>query len=53
MPVAEAVYVPFFAQMINEEGTFVPNPPTEAGAAAMLSELKRWARALQPMRQPA
>jgi hypothetical protein len=48
----EGVYIPFFTQMINEEGRFVPNPPTEAGAATMLAELKKWARALQPMRQP-
>jgi NAD(P)H-dependent FMN reductase len=53
VPVVEAVNVPFFARMIDEEGKFVPNPPTEAGAKAMLSELKRWARALHPMRQPA
>jgi NAD(P)H-dependent FMN reductase len=52
VPLPEAVNVPFFAQMINADGKFVPNPPTEAGAAAMLSELKKWARALRPMRQP-
>jgi NAD(P)H-dependent FMN reductase len=52
VPLVEAVNVPFFVQMISED-RFAPNPPTEAGAAAMLAELKKWANALKPMRQPA
>jgi NAD(P)H-dependent FMN reductase len=53
VPLAEGVYVPFFTQMISEDGRFMPNQPTEAGAAAMLSELKRWALSLESMRRPA
>lgn len=52
VPVTEAVYVPFFAQMISDD-RFMPNPPTETGAALMLAELKKWATALKPLHPPA
>jgi len=51
VPIVEAVNVPFFAHMISD-GRFMPNPPTETGAGLMLAELKKWAAALKPMRQP-
>jgi NAD(P)H-dependent FMN reductase len=52
VPMVEAVNIPFFSQMISD-GRFMPNPPTETGAGLMLAELKKWAGALRPMRQPA
>lgn len=51
MPMFEAVSIPFFAQHIDKEtGTFGPPQVQVDAAAAMLTELHRWAVALRPMR---
>jgi len=47
VPLAEAVYVPFFNQFLNEEGAFTPNEMTEKSAANMLKELVRWTKGLK------
>ena len=49
MPLPEGVLLPFFAKQI-EGGAFRPNEGNEKAAAAMLTELARWAKALQPLR---
>ncbi len=49
-PVVEAATIPFFAQFIDESGTFTANAELEAGATAMLDELERVDRALAPLR---
>ena len=49
-PVVEAATIPFFAQFIDETGTFTGNPELEAGATAMLDELVRVDRALAVLR---
>lgn len=50
VPIPEGVAVPNFAQHMGEDDTFRPNEPVERSAATMLSELRRWAEALRPMR---
>jgi NAD(P)H-dependent FMN reductase len=52
MPIPEAVSIPFFAQYIDREaGTFDPGEVQVQAAAAMLTELHRWAMALRPLRE--
>lgn len=50
VPLTEAVHIPFVRQFVNEDGKFLPNAELEAGADAMLAELRRWTVALQPLR---
>lgn len=51
MPVVEAVNVPFFSKLLNEEtGAFEPGEVQEKAAAAMLDELARWGQALRELR---
>jgi NAD(P)H-dependent FMN reductase len=50
VPVVDAVSVPFFAQFIDDEGTFVPNAELEAGGKAMLDELVRVTAGLRALR---
>lgn len=51
MPIPEAVSIPFFAQHIDREArTFDPGEVQVQAAAAMLTELYRWAEALRPLR---
>lgn len=53
MPIPETVAIPFFAQHLDREmGTFDPGEVQEQAAGAMLDELRRWAQALEPLRQP-
>jgi len=49
MPLPEGVMLPFFTKQI-EGGVFRPNEGNDKAAAAMLTELARWAKALQPLR---
>lgn len=51
MPLVESVAIPFFSKHITTEGLFVPEEITTKSAQAMLTGLKRWSDALQPMRQ--
>jgi len=53
VPLPETVLIPFFATMIDKaSGRFAP-PDSLAGAAdTMLTELRRWTDALQPLRLP-
>jgi NAD(P)H-dependent FMN reductase len=53
VPVVEAVSVPFFAQFIDDEETFVPNAELEAGGKGMLDELARLTPALRSLRTAA
>jgi NAD(P)H-dependent FMN reductase len=51
MPIPEAVSIPFFVQYIDREaGTFDPGEVQVQAAAAMVTELHRWAAALRPLR---
>lgn len=50
MPVVDQVNIPFFANLINNEGVFVPGETIAKSAEVMLSELERWGEALRTMR---
>jgi NAD(P)H-dependent FMN reductase len=52
VPIVEAVTIPFFNQFINEAGEFTANEMQEKSATETLSELLRWAEALQTLRAP-
>ena len=47
--VNEAVNIPFVAQYIKEEDTFVPNDSVERAVPLMLNELRRWTKTLGQM----
>lgn len=49
----EAVYVPFVAQLMDDDGRFEAGDHLERAAAAMLEELVRYAAALRVLREPA
>ena len=51
VPLVESVNVPFVAQFLNSDGTFVPNDVLDAAAPAMLDELMRWTAATSALRQ--
>jgi len=53
MPMAEQVSIPMVGQQIDGEGVFTPTEGQGKGAAAMLTELARWAGALKPLRAEA
>lgn len=53
VPIVEGVIIPLVAQQLDEQKQFKPTEVHSSGANAMLDELARWARALQPMRVPA
>jgi len=50
-PLSEAVSLPFFTQFIDEDEQVQANDVMETAAVAMLDELSRTARALQPLRE--
>jgi NAD(P)H-dependent FMN reductase len=50
VPVTEAVVLPFFAAMINDDGAFVSNEGIDKSADVMLAELLRWTAMLKPAR---
>ena len=50
VPVVDQVNIPFFAKLIDDKGTFVPNETIINAAEAMLKELERWSEALKAMR---
>jgi NAD(P)H-dependent FMN reductase len=50
MPMFETVAIPFIASFLDEQRRFKNNEVTDTAAAAMLSELHKWAVALKPMR---
>lgn len=50
VPVVEAVNIPFFAKMIDEEGRFTPPESLDDSARAMLAEVKKWTGPLATMR---
>jgi len=50
MPIPEAVTIPFFAQHRDQSGAFSATEPHAQAATAALTELHRWAEALQPAR---
>lgn len=51
MPLAEAVYIPFFAKYINETGRFEGDENLNTSANEMLKALLPWAEALKKMRE--
>lgn len=53
MPLFEAVSIPFVQQFIGEDGTLQPNDVMAQAATAMLDELVRMQRAMQPLRDEA
>lgn len=50
MPIPEGVMIQMPWNHLDAERRFVPEPPHESSAQAMLEELAKWAQALQPMR---
>ena len=50
-PLTEAVAIPFFFQLLDEEGRLQATEIMEQAASAMLGELQRMERALRPLRQ--
>jgi NAD(P)H-dependent FMN reductase len=50
MPIPEAVSLPFFTKMFAPDGTFAPDETQNKAAHVMLTELERWATALQTLR---
>lgn len=51
MPIGEGVFLPFFKQFINEEtGAFDATDSQREAAVRVLTELKKWAAALKPLR---
>lgn len=50
MPLAEAVYIPFFTRFINEEGIFQGDQTLNTSAHAMMKALIPWTKALKNMR---
>src|SRR4051812_14044575 len=50
VPVVDQVNIPFFANLINEKGVFVPTEIITKSAEVMLQELKRWTEILKQMR---
>ena len=50
MPVVDQVNIPFFANLIDDTGTFVANETITKSAVVMLKELERWSDALKAMR---
>jgi len=52
VPILEQVMVPMVAQHV-QNGVFQPKEPHLESAKVLLSELKRWAEALQPLRRAA
>jgi NAD(P)H-dependent FMN reductase len=50
MPMVESVPIPFFSKFISDSGEFVPEEIHEKSASDMLTELRRWADALKPLR---
>lgn len=50
MPIPESVAIPFFAQHLDDSGTFAPPEVQEKAAVTMLDELLRWTEALRPLR---
>ena len=49
-PIAEAVSIPFVAQLIDDDGELHANEVMEQAAEAMLDELLRVSDALRPLR---
>lgn len=50
-PLMQAVNIPFFTQLINEDGVFEGNANLEKSARSMLKQLLRWTKALKEMRE--
>lgn len=53
MPLPQAVNIPFFTQLINENDVFEGNEALENSAHLMLTALERWTKALKEMRETA
>ncbi len=51
VPLMQAVNIPFFTQLINEDGVFEGNANLEKSARSMLKQLLRWTKALKEMRE--
>jgi NAD(P)H-dependent FMN reductase len=51
MPIPEGVSIPFFRNMLNAEGQFVPGELQEKAITPMLEELSRWTGALAALRK--
>ena len=48
--IPEAIALPTYQKMLDENGDFQPNEQVLGGATTMLDELHRWSEALKPMR---
>jgi NAD(P)H-dependent FMN reductase len=50
MPIPEAVHLPFFQKLMDEQGNFNAEPHHEQAAVKLLDELLRWSQALKTLR---
>jgi NAD(P)H-dependent FMN reductase len=50
VPIVEAVTLPFYTKMVDDDGAFKGGESQEKAAAAMLDELMRWTTALRSLR---
>lgn len=50
MPIPEAVSLPMYQKLVDDNGVFQPSEQVAGGAKTMLDELFRWSQALKPMR---
>jgi NAD(P)H-dependent FMN reductase len=50
MPLHEAVALPMVSSSIDDDGDFIANDSATRSAETMLTELRRWALALKPLR---
>ena len=53
VPLFDSVYIPWIAQQIDEDGTFISTEALEASANVMFDELLKVSEALSPLRRPA
>lgn len=51
MPMVEGVGIPMVASLLDEDKVFTSNSHIDSSATTMLTELHKWAAALQPMRK--
>ncbi len=51
MPLAEAVFIPFFTRFIDEDGVFQADEALDESANAMMKALIPWTKALKYMRE--
>jgi len=51
VPIEDAVNFPFFSQLINDKGEFIPTEKSHKSADAMFKELLRWTKGLKLIKE--